>query len=82
MFREGWKSKRYKNKKNKKIKNKKKKSYETLLQHHKDPSVVIKFQFFQDLVNLVLVFLKDFQTDNPVLPILSDMLDNLSCRLL
>ena len=57
-------------------------SYETLLQNYKDPSVVIKFQFFQDLANILEVFLKDLQTDNPMLPFLSDVLENLVHRLL
>ena len=52
-------------------------SYETLLQHYKDPSVVIKFQFFQDLANMLEnmpeLFFKDFQTTNQMLPFLSDV---------
>ena len=57
-------------------------SYKPLLQHYKDLSVVVKFQFFQDLANMLEVFLKDFQTDNPMLPFLSDVLENLLRRLL
>ena len=57
-------------------------SYETLLQDCKDPTVVIKFQFFQDLVNKLEVFLKDFQTDHQMLPFLNDLFGNLACRLL
>ena len=60
----------------------KKQLYETLLQNYKDPSVVIEFQFLQDLAVMLEGFLKDFQTDNPMLPFLSDMLESLVRRLL
>ena len=49
---------------------------------NQDPSVVIKFQFFQDLPNMLEIFLKDFQTDKPMIPFLSDVLKNHVCRLL
>ena len=60
----------------------KKQLYETLLQNYKDPSVVIEFQFLQDLAVMLEGFLKYFQTDNPMLPFLSDMLESLVRRLL
>ena len=37
-------------------KRQKKQSCETLLHQYKDPSVVIRFQFFQDLANMLEVF--------------------------
>ena len=60
----------------------KNKSYETLLQHYKDPSVVIKFHFFEDLANMLDIFLKDFKIDNPMFAFLKDVLENLVRRLL
>lgn len=60
----------------------KSKSYETLLQHYKDPSAVIKFHFFEDLANMLHVFLKDFKIDNPMFAFLKNVLENLVRRLL
>ena len=57
-------------------------SHETLLQHYKHPSVFIKLQFLQVLANVLEIFLEDFQTDNPMLPFLIDVLENLVRRLL
>ena len=58
-----------------------KQPYEILLQLYNNPSVVIKFHLFQDLANMPEVLLKDFQRDSPLLPFLSNALEDLLCRL-
>ena len=37
--------------------------------------MLCKFQFFQDVAEILAKFLKQFQTDSPVLPFLSDILE-------
>ena len=50
------------------------KSYNILVKHHKDNSIKFKFQFFIDIVNILAPFLKQFQTDGPVMPFMDEML--------
>ena len=50
------------------------KSYDILVKHHKDSSIKFKFQFFIDIANVLAPFLKQFQTDDPVMPFMDEML--------
>ena len=50
------------------------KSYDILVKHHKDNSIKFKFQFFIDIANILAPFLKQFQTDDPVMPFMDEML--------
>ena len=45
-----------------------------MVKHHKDNSIKFKFQFFIDIVNILAPFLKQFQTDGPVMPFMDEML--------
>ena len=41
-----------------------------------------KMQFFHDIANILSEFLTKFQTDNPVMPFLSDLLESILRRLM
>ena len=55
------------------------KSYDVLVQFHKDNTMILKFQFFKDIANILSAYLKQFQTDKPVMPFVSDVLEQ-TCR--
>ena len=57
-------------------------SFDTLVLHHTDSLMLIKFQFFQDIANLLNVYLKQFQTDNPMIPFISDTLEKVMRQLM
>ena len=59
----------------------KNKSYDCLLKHHVD-NLMCQFQFFQDVAGILSEFLKQFQTDRPVLPFLSDILEYILRRVM
>ena len=50
------------------------KSYTSLVDHYQDKFVPAKMQFFKDIATKLNVFLTRFQTNNPMLPFLSDAL--------
>ena len=50
------------------------KSYDILVKHHKDNITKFKFQFFIDIANILTPFLKQFQTYDPVMPFMDEML--------
>ena len=52
------------------------KSYDLLVQSHTDRLIIAKIQFFHDIANILRKFLTKFQTDNPVMPFLSDLLES------
>ena len=37
--------------------------------------MILKFQFFIDIANILSAYLKQFQTDKPVMPFVSDALE-------
>ena len=49
------------------------KSDDILAKHHKDNSIKLKFQFFIDIANILAPFLKQLQTDDPVMPFMDEM---------
>ena len=53
------------------------KSYDLLVQSHSDRLTFAKIQFFLDIANIFSEFLKRFQSDNPVMPFLSDLLKSI-----
>ena len=57
-------------------------SYETLVTHHTDVFMKVKLQFFVDVASMMSSYLKQFQTDNPMMPFISEVLENLIRRLL
>ena len=59
-------------------------SYETLVLHYKDPSVIAKFHFFSYVAGFFKSYLVSFQTDSPMVPFMSDEIEKLFrklCRL-
>ena len=58
------------------------KSYETLVKHHTDERMLLKFQSFLDISNVLLPCLKQFQTDAPMMPFVSDALEAILRRLM
>ena len=46
------------------------KSYESLVQHYKDPLIPSKLQFFAFIASIFKLFLTTFQTDHPMVPFL------------
>ena len=55
----------------------KNKSYDTLVEHHKDPLMIAKFNFFKYLASILSHFLVCFQTEKPMLPFLATELDRM-----
>lgn len=47
-----------------------------------DKLILAKFQFFHDIAEILSVFLKQFQTDNPVMPFICDVLETIIRRLM
>ena len=60
-----------------KSKRPKNKSYETLVKHHHDKFVPLRMQFFRFLAKKLKPFLLQFQSDKPLVPFLSDSLEDL-----
>ena len=58
------------------------KSYDLLVQSHTDHLTFAKIQFFHDIANILSEFLTKFQTDKPVMPFLSDILESILRRLM
>ena len=56
------------------------KSYDLLVQSHTDCLMFAKMQFFHDIGNSLSEFLTKFQTDNSVIPSLSDLLESILRR--
>ena len=56
--------------------------YETLLQHYEDILMLIKFQFFKDVANILNPFLNMYQTDQPMMIFLCEDLEDMYRRLL
>ena len=52
-------------------------SYNTLVEHCKDPLMIAKLHFFKYLTSLLRPFLVRFQTENPMLPFLAIDLDRM-----
>ena len=50
-------------------------SYDALAIHHKDSFMPVKFQIFKDIAGKMNLYLKLFQTDSPMIPFLSDVLE-------
>ena len=53
------------------------KSYETLVQHHSDMFVPLRMQFFRFLTKTLKAFLLQYQSDKPMVPFVSDSLEEL-----
>ena len=60
----------------------KNKSYDTLQAHYTDKLMKVKFQAFKDIAHKLNQFLTVFQTDAPMLPFLSDILESLLRRIM
>ena len=58
------------------------KSYETLVKHHSDMFVPLRMQFFRFLTKKLKAFLLQFQSDKPMVPFVSDSLEELLCSLM
>ena len=52
-----------------------------MVKYHTDESMPIKFQFFKDIANVLLPYL-EFQTNNPMMPFVSDKLEAIVRRLM
>ena len=52
-------------------------SYDTLVTHHTDVFMKVKLQFFVDVASMLSSYLNQFQTDNPMMPFVSEILENL-----
>ena len=50
------------------------KSYTNLIDHYQDKFIPAKMQFFRDITKKLNVFFTRFQTNNPIMPFLSDAL--------
>jgi hypothetical protein len=57
-------------------------SYETLVTYHTDVFMQVKLQFFVDVASMMSSYLKQFQTDIPMMPFVSEILENLIRRLM
>ena len=57
------------------------KSYDILVKYHKDCTMLFKFQFFIDIANVLSPFIKQFQTDDHVIPFMSGTLDKMILQL-
>ena len=53
------------------------KSYESLVQHYKDPLILSKLQFFAFIASIFKPFLTIFQTDRPMVPFLLNELEKI-----
>ena len=53
-----------------------------MVKHHKDNTIIFKFQFFIDIANILAPFLKQFQTDVPVIPFMDEILASIIRRLM
>ena len=60
----------------------KNKSYDLLVQSHTDCLMFAKRQFFHDIAIILSEFSTKFQTDNPVMPFHSDLLESSLRRLI
>ena len=58
------------------------KSYDLLVQSHTDCLMFAKMQFFHDIAIILSEFSTKFQTDNPVMPFHSDLLESSLRRLI
>ena len=52
------------------------------MQNHTDSLMFAKIQFYHDIANILSEFLTKFQTDNPVMSFLSDLLESILRRLM
>lgn len=59
----------------------KNRSYETLLEHHKNRLIPARFAFFSFIAGILKPFLVIFQSDNPLVPFLYDELSQIVYRL-
>lgn len=57
-------------------------SYDTLVTHHTDMFMQVKLQFFVDVASMMSSYLKQFQTDNPMIKFVSEILENIIHRLM
>ena len=57
-------------------------SYDLLMQSHTDCLMFAKMQFFHDIANILSEFLTKFQTDNPAMLFLSNLLESILRRLM
>lgn len=58
------------------------KSYEVLVSHYKDKLMLAKFTFLKKIANRLKGYLIPFQTDNPMVPFLSDTLEGMLRKLM
>ena len=58
------------------------KSYETLVKHYLDRVMLAKFHFFKFVASIFKNYLTSFQTDNPMLPFLSEAVEKIMRRLM
>ena len=47
-------------------------------EHYEDKLMIVKFQFFKDIPDILSPFLKIYQTDPPMMPFLNEDLEELS----
>ena len=58
------------------------KSYDTLVDYHNDVFMKVKFQFFIDIAGMMCSYLKQFQTDNPMMLFVPEILEGVIRRLM
>ena len=58
------------------------KSYEALVKHYLDRVMLAKFHFFKFVASIFKNYLTSFQTDNPMLPFLSEAVEKIMRRLM
>ena len=58
------------------------KSYDTLVRNYNDKLMLSKMQFFHDIARILREFLLYFQTDNPMMPFMSDVLEKILLRIM
>ena len=58
------------------------KSVDNLVDAHRNPTIKVKLHLLKDVVSMLNGFLVQLQPDNPMLPFLSDEIDNIMRRLM
>lgn len=57
-------------------------SYDTLVSYQSDALMMLKFQMFIDIARILSPFLKQFQTDDPMMPYVPEVLGDIMRRLM
>ena len=57
-------------------------SFDTLVQYHSNTFMIVKFNVLKELASKLNVFPVKFQTDSPMIPFISNVLETLLCSLM